>query len=98
MSKGIFKKQYICDCGIIMGDCGADCAVILVVDYSTDVYTLFHTDSHYYNGNYTVPQTTNVPLTSFTNAYFDALKTVMKLDKTDKLTEIEKSAINDHFK
>ena len=98
MSKDIFKKQYKCDCGVIMGDCGADCAVILVVDHSTDVYTLFHTDSHYYNGNNTVPKTTNETLSSFTDAYFDALKIVMNLDETDKLTEIEKTAINDHFK
>ena len=94
MGYNIYKVPYKCDCGIDWGSCGADCAVILVLNRTVDVYHLFHTNGHVF-GDKTESTTRNVTLNSFGDNYFIALSKVleMKCENRETLTEQELEVI-----
>lgn len=94
MSTSIYKVEYECDCGIDYGNCGAKCAVILKSQNSCDVYTLYHTDSHYYKGN-SNPITTQGGLDCFGDAYLYALRKALDCNESNgsTLTEAEREVI-----
>ncbi len=95
MSTSIYKVEYKCDCGINYGDCDAKCAIVLRLQNSVDVYTIYHTDSHRYLGNGDKPKTTIGGLKYFSSCYFKALNTLlnMKDSNANKLTEDERDTI-----
>ena len=90
MSTSIYKVDYVCDCGIDYGDCGAKCSLILKSQNSVDIYTLYRTDSHSYKGNREPRTSVEVPY-CFGDSYLHALKQLLTfedgLDETNKLTE-----------
>lgn len=94
MSNSIYKVEYECDCGVNYGSCGAKCAVILVKNNTTDIYSLYHTDAHKYSDN-REPKTTRGGLQCFEEEYLAALEKAIKLKETNgqTLTEKEKSVI-----
>lgn len=94
MSTSIYKVEYVCHCGVNYGYCGAKNAVILKSINSTDVYCLYHTDTHGVYGNEN-PKTEEGGLVWFGDEYLSALKEVINMNEPngDTLTEQERSVI-----
>lgn len=95
MSKSIYKVEYECDCGVDFGSCEAKCAVILELETSCDIYTLYHTDSHRHLGNDKEPKTTKGGLSCFGDNYLNALGKAINLKDTNRhtLTDLERNVI-----
>jgi len=93
MSTSIFKVPYKCDCGIDYGNCGADCAIILVSNNTSDTYNLMHTDGH--GGTFTTDESPSC----FGDNYLSALRSAiaMKDHNGDLLTESEREAVSNRF-
>lgn len=94
MSNSVYKVEYECDCGVNYGSCGAKCAIILVQNNTTDIYSIYHTDGHKYSDN-REPKTTRGGLNCFEDEYLKALEKVINLKETNSytLTEKEKEVI-----
>lgn len=92
MSTSIYKVEFVCDCGINYGDCGAKRALILRSNNSVDTYELFQTDSH--KGT---PITTKGVDDCFTDAYLSALCKLMDMSKSngETLTDEERKVVFD---
>lgn len=86
MSKSIYKAEYVCDCGVNYGSCGAKCAVILMQCSITDVYFLFHTDGHLKEENNNMPVTKKGGLNCFEEEYLSALLKVIEMTEDNYYT------------
>lgn len=99
MSTSIYKVEYECDCGVDYGICEAKCAIIIKSNNSTDIYSVYHTDSHLHKGD-KQPKTTLGGLDVFGESYFKALQTALNLEESNgsTLTESEREVVFEHVK